>query len=102
MEGWGLESRTTTDQSSGKIHGVVCLVLSRFTRGESEVSEMPLRGNDFPCGPLLARAPSVTLRKGKRAKEETVCKFLVANVPFLPGFSGTVMAIEPPGELGCL
>lgn len=52
--------------------------------------------------PLLARAPSVTLRKRKRAKEETVRKFLVANVPFLPGFSGTVMAIEPSGELRCL
>lgn len=35
-------------------------------------------------------------------KEETVCKLLVANVPFLPGFSGTVMATEAPGELGCL
>ena len=52
--------------------------------------------------PLLARAPSVILRKRKRMKEETVCKLLVANVPFLLGFSGTVMAIEAPGELGCL
>lgn len=45
---------------------------------------------------LLARAPSVTLRDGKR-KEETVHKFLVTT-SFSSGFSGTVMAIEPSGS----
>lgn len=35
------------------------------------------------------------------AREETVCKLLVANVPFLPGFGGIVVADEPPVGLGC-